>query len=384
MRFMGLCGAVALAAVAGCANDGAVRSEERNEAWGFSRAAMAKEDSAPAMRKQMPMVAARNAAGGSYFKPQGDRQMAYTSSFTLTVRTAEDATAFIKAEAEKLGGYVLNIRSNYLTVKIPVAKADEFVKTVSGAGKMSSFTMSAEDMTDTIADLNVRLDNLKKLRERLAALLNQANRVEDMLKVEKELNRVTTEIERLTAQLQNSRKRVDLVTFNITLRAEVPAQAEAGTLRYFPFLRYSLASTTAGAEEKPLFGLEMPAGFITADGSRDGVYTAATADDCLLIMQEREIPDHGTLDFWGGLVARALAQYHHYTVGKAEKVTLDGKEALLIPAEKNTVAGKYCYLAVISIDRALLCGSDKLRIVEFSGSEKAFAGRKDIVLKQIR
>ena len=383
MRFMGLCRAIALAAVAGCANDGAVRSEERNEAWGSSRAAMAMEDSAPAMRKQMPMGAARNAAGGGYFKPQGDRQMAYTSSFTLTVRTAEDASGFIKAEAEKLGGYVLNIRSSHLTVKIPVAKADEFVKTVSGAGKMSNFTMSAEDMTDTIADLNVRLDNLKKLRERLAALLNQANRVEDMLKVEKELNRVTTEIERLTAQLQNSRKRVDLVTFNITLRAEAPAQAEAGTLRYFPFLKYGIAATDAGAEKKPLFGLDAPEGFTLAAGPRVGVYTAASADDCLLVMQEWLIPDGGTLDFWGEMISRALGQYHHYTVGKAEKTTLDGAEALLIPAEKDTVAGKHSCFVVIAIERNWF-SSDRLRTVEFSGAEKPFAARKAAVLKQIQ
>ena len=380
MRFMGLCGAVALVAAAGCCEVGGASAKREV----VDSAPVARDYSAPGMRQRASMGAAKNAAGGSYFKPQAGRQMAYTSSFTLTVSATSDATAFIKSEAEKLGGYVLTIRGNHLTVKIPVAKADGFVQTVSGAGKMSNFTLSSEDMTDTIADLNVRLDNLKKLRERLAALLNQANRVEDMLKVEKELNRVTTEIERLTAQLQNSRKRVDLVTFNISLRAEAPAQAEAGTLRYFPFLQYSLASTTAGAEEKPLFGLKMPAGFITADGSREGIYTAATADDCLLVMMEREIPDHGTLDFWGGLISRALSQYHHYTVGKAEKTTLDGKEALLIPAEKNTVAGKRCYLAVISIDRALLCGRDKLRIVEFSGNEKPFAGSKAAVLKRIR
>ncbi|MCI5779355.1 MAG: DUF4349 domain-containing protein [Lentisphaeria bacterium] len=380
MKLMGLYGLTALVAAAGCC--------DLDIGAGYSETA----DSAPAARtasfRAAPQGLAKSASAansGGYFKPQGDRLMAYTSSFTLTVRTAEDAVGFIKAEAEKLGGYVLTVRNRAMTVKVPTAQADNFVRIVSGAGKMSDFTLSAEDMTDTIADLGVRLDNLKKLRDRLAALLSQANQVEDMLKVEKELNRVTTEIERLTAQLQNSRKRVDFVTFNITLTAEEPEQADAGTLRYFPFLQDSLASTTAGDEEKPLFGLAAPTDFITAATGfrRVGVYTAVTADDCLLVMQERDIPDDGTLEFWSGMFVRALAQYHGFTVGKVEKATLDGGEAVLIPAEKNTVAGKFCYCAVISIDRKFF-GSDRLRIVEFSGAEKPFSARKAAVIEKIR
>ena len=382
MKIMQLCGFSALVAAAGCLSATSARMEAPED--GAAAAA------APAVARRSlnfsggaVMREAAAAKTGGYFKPQADRQMAYTASFTLTVRTAADAVAFIKAEAEKLGGYVLNVRNNALTVKIPVAKADGFVATVSGAGRMSDFAMSAEDMTDSIADLAVRLDNLKKLRERLAALLNQANRVEDMLKVERELNRVTTEIERLTAQLQNSRKRVDLVTFSIRLTSEAPAPAEAGALRYFPFLRRNLASRAAGDEEKPLFGLDAPEGFILAAGSRAGVYTAASADDCLLVMREQEIPDNGTLEFWGEMVSRALAQYHHFTVGKPEKTTLDGAEALLIPAEKNTVAGKHCYFIVIAVERKCF-SSDRLRCVEFSGAEKPFAARKAAVIGKIR
>ena len=374
MRFMELYALAALVAAAGCCDLNA----------DFSAGPVAREaalPSAPARATALGKSAANS--GGGYFKPQGDRLMAYTSSFTLTVRTAEDATAFIKAEAEKLGGYVLTVRNRAMTVKIPTAQADNFIKVVSGAGRMSNFTLSAEDMTDTIADLNVRLDNLKKLRDRLAALLSQANQVEDMLKVEKELNRVTTEMERLTAQLQNSRKRVDFVTFNITLTAEAPAQADAGTLRYFPFLQRDIASTQGGSEEEPLFGPDAPTDFVNVRGSRCGVYTAATADDCLLVMQERNIPDDGTLEFWSGMFVRALAQYHGFTVGKVEKAALDGGEAVLIPAEKNTVAGKSCYCAVISIDRNFF-GSDRLRIVEFFGAEKPFSARKAAVIEKIR
>ena len=43
---------------------------------------------------------------------------------------------------------------------MPTAKADEFLKGARGIGKVTNFTISAEDLTDSITDTGVRLDNL--------------------------------------------------------------------------------------------------------------------------------------------------------------------------------------------------------------------------------
>ncbi len=334
--------------------------------------------SAPFLRKKSKTAAAAN----RIFEAEANRQMAYTASFTLTVKDTADAAAFIKMQAQKSGGYVVSSNQFSVTAKIPVGKADEFVKMLSNSGKLSDFAMNAEDLTDTITDLNVRLDNLKKLRTRLTALLDQAQRVEDILKVEKELNRITTEIERLTAQLQNNQNKVALVTFTINLNTHTPAARDRnGVLRYYPFLQTSLCSTAAGDESEPLFDTVLPADFINAPGGKCGVYTAAAADDCFLVMQQQDIPDDSSLDFWGGMIRRALQTYHNFSEVKVEKCVWDGNDALLLTAEKTTVSGEISYMLLITIDRNCWC-SDKLNMMELSGGKTAFAGHKNTLLEK--
>ncbi len=327
---------------------------------------------------------AKAKSGGKMFELDQNRQMAYTAGFTLTVKNIQDAAAFIKTQAQKYDGYIVSSGSNQVIAKIPVGKADDFVKKLSASGELTDFVMNAEDLTDTITDITVRLDNLRKLRTRLTALLNQAVKVEEILQVEKELNRVTTEIERLTARLQNNQKRVALVTFTIQLQLHTPAVRDRnGVLRYYPFLKNSLCSSTAGSEDKPFFGIELPENFITAAGGRDNVYTAATADDGFLTMQEQDVPDHSTLDFWGGMIARALESYHKYTAVKIRKCTWDGDDALLITAEKNTVSGKIDYMALVALENNFIC-SDTLKIIEFSGDSDIFAKHQKSLLEKLQ
>jgi len=119
----------------------------------------------------------------SYFKA-GDRQMAYTAGFTLTVKELDKAINEVKALAESLGGYLVSSARGNMQIKIPVAKADEFLAEAGDIGKKSDFRISAEDLTDTITDIEVRLDNLRRLRTRLTELLAQAKNVTETLNIE--------------------------------------------------------------------------------------------------------------------------------------------------------------------------------------------------------
>ncbi len=58
-----------------------------------------------------------------------------------------------------------------------------------------------EDVTEEYLDLRIRLDNLEKARLRYLDLLNKAQNVGETLAVEKELERITMEIERLKGRI---------------------------------------------------------------------------------------------------------------------------------------------------------------------------------------
>ena len=110
-----------------------------------------------------PVRLAKNASGGaansSYFQTS-DRMVAYTAGFTLSVKQRDAAVDDVKKLAESLKGYIVSSRKGNMTIKVPVQKADEFLKSSGKYGKVSDFYIQADDLTDTITDLTVRLDNL--------------------------------------------------------------------------------------------------------------------------------------------------------------------------------------------------------------------------------
>jgi urocanate hydratase len=71
------------------------------------------------------------------------------------------------------------------------------------------------------------------MQKRLLELLDKATKVEDMLKIEVQLNKVESEIERISARLANSNKRVDFATFTIQLCHIEVSEREAIALALF-------------------------------------------------------------------------------------------------------------------------------------------------------
>lgn len=344
----------------------------------YASSVRAKRKSVSAARSQSAPADRMALAGsnGSFFRAEAGRQMAYTAGFTLQVKLASAAHGEVKKLAESLGGYLVSSRNNNMKIKIPVEKADEFLNTVKKSGKLRNFHISAEDLTDTITDLNVRLDNLKKFRTRLTELLSKTLRVEEILKIERELNRITTEMERLTAQLQNNRTRVDFVTFEVKLLEQHGALpgGNPAAVANFGFLQLFADDKIAGNEDEPLFGLDIPAGFVATRTGKivaQDVFAATSADDCIFRTWETDIPAESTLKFWEQLVCRALNIYNGYGNIKAEAVKFNGADAVKITADVLTDSGVLKYLTVISVKRHKIC-DDELQVIEFFGPEAAF------------
>jgi predicted nuclease with TOPRIM domain len=76
-------------------------------------------------------------------------------------------------------------------------------------------------VTEAHQDLKVRLANLERVRERYLELLQRAVTVEDTLRVEKELERVTAEYESLKARLESLDNQVTLATVSLEFRRPV-------------------------------------------------------------------------------------------------------------------------------------------------------------------
>lgn len=107
-------------------------------------------------------------------------------------------------------------------LRIPVEKADEVLRKIEAFGTVGSRRIVGTDVTDTVVDAEIRLNNLKTLRTRLLALLEKSDKVEDTLKIEQELNRVVTEIERYEGRLALLNNRISYVTLTLRLNQSAP------------------------------------------------------------------------------------------------------------------------------------------------------------------
>jgi|GEM_PF-931729 len=115
-------------------------------------------------------------------------------------------------DAEKLAaeasGYTResyqNEASGQLTLMIPAEKVEAFTASLGGLGKVTSSNRKTEDVTDSYFDTGIRIKNLETELETMRGLLQKPGlKVSDILEVEREILRLTDELEILKGYLTN-------------------------------------------------------------------------------------------------------------------------------------------------------------------------------------
>lgn len=160
----------------------------------------------------------------------------YQAQLTLAVYEVARGLDAVEALAQKAGGYLVSRNMSTIVVRVPAAGFDASFKSILGLGDVLARNLQVEDVTAKVRDLEVRLKNAEVVRQRLTELLSGAKNTEDALEVERELGRVTDNIEQMKSQLKLMN---ELVAFStITVRFDAP-KAEHLDKRFklpFPWL----------------------------------------------------------------------------------------------------------------------------------------------------
>ena len=160
------------------------------------------------------------------------RQLVYNGSISLKVdRDQKDQViAKIVAHVKAEKGYISRQSLFSLTVRVPSKKFKESFEFVRGLAEVSYENINVEDITDNYVDTKIRLDNSEKLQKRLVQLLKQSKSVEETIKVEKELSRITERIEILRGKMRLYQNQIDFSTLSVSL--QVPSKTKPGPLGY--------------------------------------------------------------------------------------------------------------------------------------------------------
>jgi hypothetical protein len=155
-----------------------------------------------------------------------------TGQAFIEVEKVDPAVLKIRQLAAQVGGYITNssvsgghdqIRQATFELKIPAQKYEEAVSSLSTIGKVETVSTNAQDVGEEFVDVTARVNNSRRLEERLITLLaNKTGKLDEVLRVERELARVREEIERYEGRLRYLTSRVSMSTLSITIHEPAP------------------------------------------------------------------------------------------------------------------------------------------------------------------
>jgi len=107
------------------------------------------------------------------------------------------------------------------TLRVPSDQLEAAMAELKALGRVDSESQSGDEVTQQYVDVAARLANARNSEQRLTDLLRErTGKLVDVLAVEKEIERVRGEIERMEAERKNLANRVDFATLNVKLYEE--------------------------------------------------------------------------------------------------------------------------------------------------------------------
>ena len=157
---------------------------------------------------------------------------------TIEVARVDAALDTIRRIVSEFGGYTTDethrqddraVNTVSITCRVPAGKLDEAIARVRQLGTQEELSITAQDVSEAYADLEIEMANQKKLEARLLDLLNrQTNRLTDLLEIERETARVRGAIDQLEGRKRFWDNQLDLSTLVVALHEPRPAIASAG------------------------------------------------------------------------------------------------------------------------------------------------------------
>jgi hypothetical protein len=140
-----------------------------------------------------------------------DRKIVKTGHMTLEVEDIAETMDKVTEMADEFNGYVVSSYkyeyergiSGRITIRVP---SERFEEAFAGLRELAIAvpyeTTTATDVTEEYVDLEAQLSNLVATEAQYLALLDKAESVEEMLKVQRELSNVRGEIEQIEGRMK--------------------------------------------------------------------------------------------------------------------------------------------------------------------------------------
>ena len=267
-RFIGIAIVSIALCLSGCGNsagNSVSYSEETYDQVGNSYAAKeaaydsyAEEAAVDAGGYMMEGDAADTDNEESALRAQDGQKIVYTGSLSIQTleydksaasirRKIREAGGFSEAESENNNDYnwyrgssgVGSTRYLSITARIPSEKFESFMDSLQGDGKVMNRSVNAENISQVYANKETYKKALEKEQERLLAMMDKAETIEDMIAVESRLSEVERQLNTYKTDLSAMDKDVQYSTIYINLEEVKRYSEETPTISFAEKVKYA-------------------------------------------------------------------------------------------------------------------------------------------------
>ena len=142
----------------------------------------------------------------------------------------ESCMGYYESTSVQGGGYYDQNAARYgsYVVRVPKERYEALLSSVGDVGHVVSLHRDAEDVGETYFDMESRLRTQETKRERLLALLERAENMEDIISLENALSEAEYQIEQYSTQLRRYDSLVDFATVTIAMEEVIRVAASSG------------------------------------------------------------------------------------------------------------------------------------------------------------
>ncbi|UCE67483.1 MAG: DUF4349 domain-containing protein [Candidatus Zixiibacteriota bacterium] len=152
------------------------------------------------------------------------------SSATIRLKSLEPDSVHnrVMEFALSCNGYILYSGEGKTTIRVPAVYFKRVMSDIETLGEVLSREITGKDVTEEYHDLQTRLDNAEKTRQRYLALLDKAKNLEEILRIERELERLGQNIEQLKGKIE----RLSHIVAYSSITVETTDPARPGPVGY--------------------------------------------------------------------------------------------------------------------------------------------------------
>lgn len=157
-------------------------------------------------------------------RPSSSPRLIYVANLTVAVDQGQVVAALDRILQTTLnaGGYLSSRSDTAMTVRVPSGRFHESMALFEQTGDVTGRSVNVQDVSEEFHDLEIRIESLAALHARMQNLLEQASTLDEILRIERELERLARDIDQARGRLRFLSTQVAWSTVALAIR-ERPA-----------------------------------------------------------------------------------------------------------------------------------------------------------------